>query len=117
MKAAPKAALLLLPLLTLAACESDFVANPSRPRPTRAVQSPVESNSATSEVLGGGATAVPIMSVDLPNNKDEHAQVHTIGDVFGNGNPATRPANTANPAPAGDAQPTTPRTIDPILGQ
>jgi hypothetical protein len=109
--------LLLLSLFLLTACESDFVTDPSRPRPTRAVQSPVERNSATSEVLGGGAAAVPIMSVDLPNNKDEHAQVHTIGDVFHNNTPTTRPVNTANPAPAGDAQPTTPRTIDPILGQ
>ncbi len=103
--------------LVLAGCESDFVSDSSRPRPTRAVQSPVERNSAAAEVLGGGATSVPLVSVDLPNTKDEHAQVHTIGDALRNGGPTTRPGDTVRPAVSGDAQPTAPRTVDPVLGQ
>jgi hypothetical protein len=109
--------LLLLAGLMLSACESDFVADPNRPRPTRAVQTPVERNSAEAEVLGGGATGVPLMSVDLPNKKDEQPQVHTITDSITNGSAANQPADRVKPAVSGDAQPTAPRTVDPVLGQ
>ncbi len=95
-------------------CASDFVADPTRPRPTRAVQDPVESNSASAEARAGGATGVPLVTVDLPNKEGQSPKVRTISDAVN---------DTVNPPAAATAPPsaiptTAPSTIhiDPIQG-
>ncbi len=101
-------------LLSLFGCASDFVADPSRPRPTRAVQDPMETNSPASEARAGTSQGVPIVNVDLPNKEDQSPQVRTVADNI---------HDTLNP-PASSATPTGPTTvpsstihIDPIQGR
>jgi hypothetical protein len=111
---------LLFSALLLPACEGDFVHDPTRPRPTRALGPNYEQNSAVGEMNSGTATGTPILSVDLPNKKEESARVHTIGDSLNKKKPAaTRPAPAPSippdqPAPAIIQQPGA-RT-DPITG-
>jgi hypothetical protein len=110
---------LLLSALILPACEGDFVHDPTRPRPTRALGPNYEQNSAIGEMNNGTATGTPILSVELPNKKDESAKVHTIGDSIGKKPAETRPAPGPSippdqPAPAIIQQPGA-RT-DPVSG-
>lgn len=88
--------------LTVAACESDPFGND--PVRRRAVQNPIEHNTGVGEAMAGDASAVPIVTVDLPNNVKEPAHVHTIADDIGNAAaPTTNPANPASqPAAAAD---------------
>ena len=84
-------------------CESDLPP-PPRHAGARAVQNPVAVNSAENEIMGGGASgsgAVPLVRIDLPNNKDESPKVTTIIDGIREvttTQPATRP--TTRPAVA-----------------
>jgi hypothetical protein len=96
-------------------CASDFVADPNRPRPTRAVQDPNDGNSGGSEARQGSAAGVPLVSVGLPNKPGESPKVRTIVDNVN---------DTFNP-PVTSGTPTTPATsvsppntvhIDPIHG-
>ena len=91
--------------LSLPGCE-EFAENPNHPRPTRAVQSPVGLSSPNSEVMGRPQGAVPLVTVDLPNKKDDPVVVHTIADrlpdLSAPGGATTRRATT-EPAPAENA--------------
>jgi len=92
----------------LSACDSNFV--PDRQHPRRAVESPHSLSSANSEVMGGPAGAVSLMSIELPNNKDESPVVHTIADRVSvpttsrpaASQPATQPATQPEPPPVKD---------------
>src|SRR6185369_6590127 len=71
----------------LAACDAQPTGDPmasssddALSRPRRAVQSPVGIASPNSEVLGGPQGAIPLVTVDIPNHKDEPTVIHTIGD-------------------------------------
>ena len=72
----PCASVAVLALLT--GCASDFITDPTRPRPTRALESPVSMGGANNEVMGGPVGSVPFMTVEIPNNKDESPVVYTI---------------------------------------
>src|SRR5690348_7369518 len=81
----------------IAGCESDFLSSPLRSRPTRAVESPVEQNSASGEIRNSDATGVPLLKIEFPNTKDEQPKVYTIGDALTGKptiQPATQPAST-----------------------
>ena len=99
----------------LPACESEFAENHDRPRPTRAPINPTEYNSASNEVMGTGTGAVPIITVTLPNKKNESATVRTIIDEIRDFND---PPAASQPATSPASQPA-PQTIhvDPISGQ
>lgn len=86
--------LLVIPALLLPACESDFHHDPTRPRPTRALGPNYEQNSAVGEMNAGTATGTPILTVELPNTKEESPKVRTIAD------PITKPPTAARPAAA-----------------
>jgi hypothetical protein len=92
-----------------AGCASDFETDPTRPRPTRAVQSPIDFASPNSEVLGNPIGAIPLVTVDLPNTKEEKAQVHTIADALvanpAKTQPATKPGAATAPAEENAAVP------------
>ena len=92
--------------MALAACESDFTPNPNRPRPTRALEDPFARGSANSEVMAGPTTVLPLLTVELPNTKEEEPKVRTIADAFVelNQRATTRPAAASQPAtqPTGD---------------
>jgi hypothetical protein len=95
--------------LLLAGCEGDFRTDPTRPRPTRALQNPYDHSSANNEVMVAPTGAIPLVAVDFANNKDEKPRVTTILDPFRGPQsepvrgPATRPALTAPPDAAGAA--------------
>jgi hypothetical protein len=77
-------------LLGLAGCEADFAEDPLRPRPTRAVESPQDRNSAIGEVTAPAQGTVPLVVVEPGRTKDEPATVRTI--LNSNENAATQPA-------------------------
>ena len=84
----------LLASLSLTACEEPSV------RPTRAVASPLGVNSSEHETLSdqpAGAVGVPLITIDMPNDKTESTRVRAFGQAL---NPATAPstAPSANPA-------------------
>jgi hypothetical protein len=88
--------------VAMAACEGDFVTDPTRPRPTRALQNPYDRSSGNNEVMVQPTGAVPLVAVDFANNKDEQPKVTTILDplrgaqgVTERREPATRPAAVA----------------------
>jgi hypothetical protein len=99
----------------LAACEGDFIADPNRPRPTRAVRSMENRGDALSETMRENPGGLNLFSVDFANKKDEQPTVRTILDPLrearssfspvGRGaTPATRPAGT-QPADGEDGPP------------
>jgi hypothetical protein len=95
----------------LSGCEGEFASDPLKPRPSRAVVSPVEQNSASGEMSRGDTTGVPILSVEFPNTKEEKPKIHTITDDLVP-HPATQPA-----APATASDETAPRQITPAATQ
>jgi|GEM_PF-6646806 len=98
-----------LVLAGLAACAAEFAEDPTRPRPTRAVQSNVERNSGAGEVQGPVGDALPIFSVEYAGKKGTPPTVKTIADPFRNDvdgvRTSTRPAS----------QPATTRGRDPMF--
>ena len=87
--------LAVLSLLSLAACEME-----TEFRDRRAVPAPVAQAGSEHEIMGSPDVGVPLLTIDLPNKKEDTAHVHTILD---NAQPAaTRPATGAadTPAPA-----------------
>ncbi len=96
-------------LVGFAACASEFAEDPTRPRPTRAVQSNVERNSGAGEVQGPVGEAMPIFSVEYAGKKGTPPTVKTIADPFRNDvdgvQTSTRPAS----------QPATTRGRDPMF--
>jgi len=86
--------------ICFAACEGDF-GNPTRSRSPRALESPVASASPENEVLGAPQGVVPLVRVEMANNKDDKTQVRTIGDeVAGRTSKPTGPVTAAS-QPAG----------------
>jgi len=75
-------------------CESDFVTDPTRPRPTRALEDPFARGSANSEVMGGPTGAVPLVTVEMPRTKEEPPVVRTIAGELASASrsPTSRPA-------------------------
>ncbi|MGN6368770.1 MAG: hypothetical protein ACTHN5_10960 [Phycisphaerae bacterium] len=103
--------------LSVAACESDFAPDRSRPVATRAVQNPANHNDALGEEMAGTAEAVPLVSVDLPNKQGQPARVRTIADEVHDtfAPPTTGPANVSTPG-----EPTTRPTrieVNPLTGE
>jgi hypothetical protein len=101
--------------LLLAACDSGFV--PDREHPARAVEDPFARGSANSEVMGGPAGAMPLVTVDMPRTKEEQPKVRTLVDELAGLNPgptsrpaasqpatkpATKPGEEVPPAPASE---------------
>jgi hypothetical protein len=121
MKLAPLTFSLLLtaaPLMALSGCASDFIADPNRPRPTRAVQDPNDGTSGGSEARQGAADGVPLVSVGLPNKSGDSPKVRTIVDnVNDTLNPPTptRTTGTSSTTATTITPPTT-MHIDPIHG-
>ena len=115
-------------LMLGAGCASDFAPDAGRSRPTRAVESPVERNSASGEMSNMAAmSGVPLVEVGIPNSRDQALQVRTIADnIFRPTPPVKPPTSTTFTPPAsvtigGTTQPETPITrpaprIDPLLG-
>ena len=101
-----RATFLAILTLALAGCESDFVSDPTRPRPTRAVESPNLTNSGNSEAMGSPTGAVPLLTVELPNTKNDPYVVHSITDSISSLPSATQP--TTQRAPTTAASPATP---------
>ncbi len=71
-------------VFAISGCAGDFVEDPNRPAPTRAVRSNPGGADALSETMrdtpdGGGG--INLVTVDLPN-QTQTAQVHTILDHF-----------------------------------
>jgi len=91
--------LLILPLLALTACDSNFNSDPLH---RRAVESPNLTNSGNSEVMAVPTGAVPLLTVDLPNTKNDPFVVHTIAD-----------AATTMPSTQPSTQPATQRASEP----
>ena len=85
--------------LTLAACESDFAPDRSRPVATRAVQNPANHNDALGEEMAGTTEGVPLLAVDFPNHDGQNAHVQTIADVVRDtlNPPTTQPGNVKTP--------------------
>ena len=86
-------------LLPLTACEEPTY------RPSRAISSPTGTASAQREVLAeqpAGAVGVPLITVGMPNDKDDTAHVRTIGDNIREttATPTTAPATAPSTAPA-----------------
>ena len=105
-------------LPNIAGCASDFVADRSRPAPTRAVEEPTYHNDAHGEEMAGTAKAVPLVSVQLPNKEGQPTQVRTIADnVRDTLNPPTTTAPAAVTTPGQPTPHPTPVRIDPITGQ
>jgi hypothetical protein len=95
----------LLATLAFAACEGDFRTDPTRPRPSRALGPAYEHNSALGEMQSGTAVGTPILTVELPNTKEEQPRVRTIADPTDE-RPATRPPRAPiQPAPTIILQP------------
>ena len=105
----------------LAGC-AEFEDDPNKPRPMRAVESPVGSASANSELMGPAVSAVPLVTVELPNRRNQEPQVHTImeplmalaqaGPAAPATQAATRPATQPATAPASaPAEPLVPPTV------
>jgi hypothetical protein len=99
-------------------CASDFVTDPNRPRPTRAVQDPNEGNSGGSEARAGDSNGVPLVSVGLPNKPGESPKVRTIVDnVNDTVNPPAATGTTGTSStPATTVTPPNTVRIDPIHG-
>ncbi len=96
----------------LVGCASDFVTDPTRPRPTRAVQSPIDLASPNSEAIGPPSDVVPVVVVQFPNTKDEQPVVRTIFDPQGAHLPA--PALTSvTPIPASPTTQPAQQSIQP----
>ena len=97
---------------TLAACESEFASDPTRPRATRAVQSPVDQGTSIGEIMGSTSDAVPLLRVDTANKKDEPPHVYTIIDgvrEMSGETPTARPKTEPATLPA-------PARVDPVTG-
>jgi hypothetical protein len=101
-------------VLSSTGCASDFVADPSRPRPTRAVQDPMETNSPASEARAGTSQGVPIVNVDLPNKEGQTPQVRTVAD---NIHDTFNPPASAGTASGATTTPSSTVHIDPIQGR
>ncbi len=107
----------LAAMLSLAACESDFAPDRSRPVATRAVQNPANHNDALGEEMAGTAEGVPLLAVDFPNHEGQNARVRTIADEVHDtfSPPTTRPANVTTP---GEPQnPTNRILVNPLTGE
>ena len=103
----------------------------ARPIPGHAVQSPFAYSSANEEVFSRNIGAMPILTVDLPNKKNEQPTVHSMLDDIqaftgaGATQPATRPgggghaqtgeqaATTQAVVPANSAEPVRRRAEPP----
>jgi hypothetical protein len=107
----------LAAMLSLAACESDFAPDRSRPAATRAVQNPANHNDALGEEMAGTAEGVPLLAVDFPNHEGQNPRVRTIVDEVHDtfSPPTTRPANVTTPG-----EPQTPANriqVNPLTGE
>ncbi len=87
-------------LALLSACESDFVTDPDRPRPARALESPYGMSDPNHEVMVSPSGATPLLTIDIPNNKNEQPVVHTIADTFTTPRPAASQPAASQSAPA-----------------
>ena len=84
-------------MLAVGGCASDFVSDPNRARPTRAVESPGERNSASGEMANlADMSGVPLVEVGVPNHSGETPVVRTIAD-----NILTPPTTTRPPVITG----------------
>ncbi len=81
-------------------CESEDTMAPRR----RAIESPVERNTAESEIRGSGVVGAPLIIGEFGNTKDEPMTIRTpLGQIRENPRspatqPASRPAENALPA-------------------
>ncbi len=106
----------LVMALSLAACESDFAPDRTRPVATRAVQNPANHNDALGEEMAGTAEGVTLVSVDFPNHEGQNPRVRTIADgVRDTLNP---PATQPNVTTPGEPQnPTNRVLVNPLPGE
>lgn len=108
-----KRLLLVTALALMCGCASEFASDPTRPRPTRAVQNPYDRSSSNNDVMTYPTGAVPLLTVDFASNKDEKPRVHSVVDDLRSlqGAPAARPtARGATTRPAENASATQPAT-------
>jgi hypothetical protein len=80
----------------LVSCD-EFLAEPTR-RATRSVQSPIDNASASGEIMGPSSDAVPLVSVNFGNKRDEPPTVTTILDPLRT-TVATRPGTSTTTRP------------------
>jgi hypothetical protein len=92
-------AFLVLPVLTLAAC-NEFQTDPNSPRPSRALHIPTETNSPLGEMNNTSRQALPLVTVEGGNTKEDPARVRTIVDDIATGTqPPIRPTTPTTPPP------------------
>ncbi len=100
--------------MLLVGCESEFASDPTRPMPTRAVESPQDVSSPNHEIMVQNPGTVPLVSVTLPNRPGENPQVRTIAD---NVHDTFTPPAATRPTSTGTETVTPPIHIDPISGK
>jgi hypothetical protein len=103
-------------VLSLAACESEFAPDRTRPAATRAVQNPANHNDALGEEMAGTAEGVPLVAVDFPNHEGQNPRVRTIADVVHDtlNPPATQPNVTT---PGEPQNPANRILVNPLTGE
>lgn len=92
--------LLLAGAFFIGGCEAEEESVPRR----RAIESPIERNTAESEIRGSGVVGAPLIIGEFGNTKDEPMTIRTpLGQIRENPRspatqPASRPAENALPA-------------------
>jgi hypothetical protein len=78
----------------VAGCEGDFIADPARPRVVRNLGTPYGVSDSSSEVMRADSGAFSILTVDIPNNRNEPAVAHwaePLPSYYGNQGAAPQP--------------------------
>jgi hypothetical protein len=87
----------------LAACAGDFVTDPARPRVVRNLGTPYGVSDASGEVMRADSGAFSIVTVDIPNNRNDPSTVHWVEPLppnFGGLSNAPQPALVPETRPA-----------------
>jgi hypothetical protein len=96
--------LALISGLLFSACEGGTF-TPDRTHPSRPQEDRYPHGSPGSEVMTGPTGAVPLLTIDFPNTKEEQPKVHTIVDTFKELHELTGPTRPAGAATQSATQP------------